>query len=345
MKTLSGFDQEWLWHELAHAVRQQRPLPTALREIAETHPDTTRGRIARELGGRLARGGTLSQAVAEMGDQFPPGVAAALEAGERARRLPEVLDALSCAARAQGAFRSSILYAVTYPLILGLSALAVLLFVNFGIRPDLETLAADLELPVSKPDEIVRVLMQAGAFAVLLVPALALLLLYVAPVRCMPFRRLLDGLRMKVPLVGGVVRHHLLSRWCAGVGMLVRAGVAESAAVRLAGESVGNVNVEAESGALSARLEEGFGMGAALEESRFFPPMLAWTVQAAERAGGHSHVWPVAEELYRRQGEASAGVMSVALRTLFVLAAFLAVGVTVYSFVAILMQLMNGLMW
>ncbi len=105
MKVLRGCDLEWLFEELAHIVRQERPLPTALQELAEANRNTTRGVIARRLATALEEGRTLSQAVAREEAAFPPGVAGALQAGERSGRLSEVLGSLSESARVETALR------------------------------------------------------------------------------------------------------------------------------------------------------------------------------------------------------------------------------------------------
>ena len=49
MKTLSGADLEWLWAEMAHAVRVAHPLPDALRELAKANPGTRRGKAAQRI--------------------------------------------------------------------------------------------------------------------------------------------------------------------------------------------------------------------------------------------------------------------------------------------------------
>ena len=123
MRLFSGADQEWLWLELAHAVRQEQSLPDVLQGLAASHAGTRRGAMAGALAASVASGMSLSAAVTSSGSVFGPGVGVSLEAGERSGDLDDVLDSLSDNARADGAFRDTILAAVTYPLALTLVAL------------------------------------------------------------------------------------------------------------------------------------------------------------------------------------------------------------------------------
>jgi len=342
MKTLSGADLEWFWAEMAHAARTAQPLHAALGELAKANPGTRRGRAAERIAGAMSSGKSLPQAVAEDG-AFPFGAAEALESGERGGRLEEVFESLSESARTEAYFRLSITHAIIYPAVIAVAALAVAMFMLTRIMPLFEQMFKEMNLEMPVLTKLALGGFVTGAFVLLTVPALMLALLYVVPPRCLPFRWVCDGLRLNLPLLGEVLRRFLLARWCGAMSLLVRAGVPEPQAVRLAGRSTGHAGVEALSQWLAGELEKGRPLGEAMEEKRFFPPPLVWMVSSSQKIGGHAGVWPAAQDLYRTQGERLSYVASVILRVAFIALAFLMVMVTVAALFLPLVRLMQSL--
>jgi len=343
LKTLSADDQAWLWHELAHAIRHERPPAQALGELAETNAGTARGKVALRLADSLNAGESVSQAVGRLSDSFDFGAAPAIEAGEKASRVSEVLESLAESIRAESHLRSGIAHAVLYPVLLAIAALAAILFIHFRILPWFDEIWDEFELGTSSATRLFPILCQVEAFVLLFVPALSLFILYLAPRRIMPFQQQLDSARLAFPLVGRAMGRVHLARWCRTMGMLVQAGVPEPAAVRLAGKGTGNARVAAISNDLGERLERGASLAQAMEGEWFFPPPLAWMVASAERAGGHARVWPVASDMYRTRGERLNYMISIVLRILFIMLAFQIIGVVVLTIFLPLIQLMNSL--
>ena len=343
MKRLSGSDQAWLWEELSYAIRREQPLPNALRELGQANAGTRRGSMALSLADVLASGASLPQAVKRAEDFFAPGVAAALETGERSGRLPELFSALSESARLESSMRSIIARVLIYPVVLAVGALAVICFIQFGILPEFDQIWKDLDMETGFMTHPLPLLLQVEACALLLIPALVLIIVYLVPRRLLPFRKYVDGLRMKLPLVGGVVRKLQLLRWCESMAMLIAAGVPEPEAVRLVGRSAGNARVEAISQELGERIERGMSLSEGMRNESFFPEPLKWMVASAEAAGGHARVWPVARDMYRTQANRSSYIVSVILQICFVLLACQVVGATIIGVFAPLIRLMNSL--
>jgi type IV pilus assembly protein PilC len=310
--------------------------------MARANPGTRRGAAAQRIADSLSSGKTLSQIIAEDGT-FPLGAADALAAGEHSGRLEAVLEYLSASARTETDFRLSIIHAVAYPVVIAVAGLAVGIFIQVRILPLFRQMYQDMDLELPEVTKAMLGGFVINAFLVLTLPAFLLVLLYVVPPRLVPFRGLCDSVRLRLPLLGEVLRRFLLARWCGAMALLVRAGVPEPQAVRLAGRSTGHVGVEAQSKWLSGELEKGRPLAEAMEERPFFPPPLVWMVGSSQRLGGHAPIWPAARELYQAQGERLSFVVSIVLRVLFIVLAFMMVGVTVSAMFLPLIKLMRAL--
>lgn len=340
---LPGNDLEWLFGELAHTVRQGKPLAGALAGLARAEESTRRGKAADRLSRAVSLGRTLSAAVAEDAATYPPGTVAAVEAGERSGRLAEVLTTLCEHARMEDDLRHNLSRAIVYPVIISIGAAAAMIFIHIVIVPQFWQMFDELnvELPFMTTEGILAIKIM--SVLLVFIPAGVITVLYLVTAPWMPWRPLLDALRVGLPVVGAPLRRLLLSRWCATAGMLFAAGVPEPKAVRLAGDSSGNLAVRSTSHRIADRIEAGTPLSQAMSRESFFPPVLSWMVGAAEQGGGHRALWPIVRDIYTDQARVETTVVAMVVGVFFAFVTIQLVGLTVWSLFLPLIKLMNSL--
>ncbi len=329
MFRLSKSNLEWLWAELSLAVRQEKSVPGALDKLSQRAFEGPRARLAQQLAAAVNSGKPLSQAVAEQGRRFPPGTAEILAAGERTGRLSEVLDSLAQDARMVDTLRYNITYAILYPCILALFALGLLVYMRVVVFPMFYRMFVELDVCLPTLTLLMPTIAQVEIGVLLIFPALVLMVLYVMPFT-IPVA--LDGMRLKVPVIGRLIHRMLLARWCRMAGLLFSAGVPEPEAVRIIGRASGNRIVQKMADRMALRLEAGEPLEQVMAtEHFFFPPMLTWSAGAASASGGHARIWPMAEELYRRQAQTRSVVVSAVLRLYFPLVVYQVIGLALVA--------------
>lgn len=338
MFRLSKSNLEWLWAELSLAIRQEKSVPAALEKLSQRAFSGDCARAVERLAAAVNSGKTLSQAVAEQGRVFPAGTAEMLAAGERTGRLPEVLDTMAQDARLVDALSYNISHAILYPCILAFAALGLLLFLRLEILPAFYAMFAELDVALPAMTLCLPTIVTCEIVVLLLLPALALAALYVVPFT-VPVA--LDGMRLRVPIVGTLMRRVLLARWCRMAGLLFAAGVPEPEAVRIIGNAAGNRVVREMAGQMAAELKAGRPMEEVMAGHDFFPPVLTWSVGAAAASGSHARIWPVAEDLYRRQAQARSIVVGAVLRLYFPLMVYQVVGGGLVALFLPLIKLLN----
>ncbi len=179
------------------------------------------------------------------------------------------------------------------------------------------------------------------ALLLLILPASILVFLYVVPPGALPFRRILDFMRLNLPLIGKTTRLLCLSRWCGAMGAMIAAGVPESEAVRLAGALSGNAQIERLGQRLAESVTGGEPLWRAMALQRFFPRPLTWMLEKAAGGGSHARVWQLAREMYVRQTRHSGYIISVVLRVLLGVLGFQVVVVAAYTIIMPLMTMMS----
>lgn len=137
-----------LSEEIAALARSGVPLDQGLSALGRELPGRL-GRVAKEMGGQLAAGMSLDQAVAQSGARFPPGYQALLEAGLRSGNLPGILQGMMQLARKTGELRRQITLAAINPLLVVVVTFVLFLFWLVKIAPVYLVISEDWDINVN----------------------------------------------------------------------------------------------------------------------------------------------------------------------------------------------------
>ena len=132
--------------EIAALVRAGVPLDRGLRSLGEDLPGRL-GRFATQLSERIARGESLTDALAEPTSKLPRLYRAVIEAGIAAGRLPAALESLAGSLRRLAETRRSVVLSLTYPLLLFLLAWGLFAFSASMLAPAVYHSFQELHLP------------------------------------------------------------------------------------------------------------------------------------------------------------------------------------------------------
>lgn len=216
---------EFSYH-LATVLESGVPLLEGLRDLAADRQNALSPQLD-ELAARVESGASLSEALAEQSDVFPPLVRSLVAAGEESGRLDEILRDLVRHLEWRQALRRQVASAVVYPALvtvgmIGLGALlTTVVLPNFiGIFRSL-----DVQLPW-----ITRALLATHGF--LAAHGLGLLIGLAGAAVAVALLRRLEAVRMqidaawlRVPVLGSLVSMVEMSRLSHNLGLLYGAGV------------------------------------------------------------------------------------------------------------------------
>ncbi len=120
--------------EIAALVRAGVPLDRGLRGLGEDLPGRL-GRFAAQLSAQIARGESLTDALAEPASNLPRLYRAVVEAGIAAGRLPAALESLAGSLRRLAQTRRTVVLSLVYPLLLFLVAWGLFAFSASTLAP------------------------------------------------------------------------------------------------------------------------------------------------------------------------------------------------------------------
>jgi len=98
-------------------------------------------------------------------------------------------------------------------------------------------------------------------------------------------RRVIDGLLLKLPVLGQVLRKIAVARFCRTLGTLVSSGVPILEGLEITARTAGNAVVEDAIMATRKSIEEGRTIAEPLKATDVFPPMVVQMVAVGEQTG------------------------------------------------------------
>lgn len=233
-------------------------------------------------------GRSLSQAMAEHPQVFGDIFVGLIKAGESSGQLPQVLRSLHDTLRWQDELAAHTRKLLLYPAFLACFVAGAFFFVMLHLVPKLAGFMGNLgqQIPLQT-----RLLIATSDFVVahwpwlLAMPILVLLSLRLALRNSLRLRRRLDGLQLRLPLIGPLLHKIVLARFASTFALLYRSGIPILTALRDTEAVVGNCAIE--DGLRQAReaIADGQSVAAAFQQAQLFPPLVLRMLRVGESTG------------------------------------------------------------
>jgi len=235
----------------------------------------------------VEHGCALSEAFAAHPGIFPALVVGMVRAGESSGRLQEVMERLADLLEFEAATEQRVKAATRYPkLVVGALAIAFVVLMSAVVPKFVGMFSAQhvaLPLPTRMLIRINDLVQQHG---LLLLAGTALAVFGWRRFSKTPRGRfLVDGLLLRLPVLGRLNQLIAMSRFSKILSLLLRSGVPILKAFEMVSETVGNSVVAAAVGRVRAEVEKGSGVSRPMRTSGFFPPMVVQMVAIGEETG------------------------------------------------------------
>jgi len=291
--------------ELAALLKAGLPLFQSLDVMLERQTDAQFRRSLQAIREKVKSGTALSEAVRAEGQLYPSMFAASLVAGERSGSLETVLRRFVAYLRLNQALRKKAVAASIYPLVLLLVMLAMVAVLMVFVIPRFEDFYSGLDVPLPALTRglifIARGIVSNLWIVVPLLVALPVLL--VAFLRREGSAVLVDGLLLKLPYLGRLMRMYATSQLARTLATLLQGGLPLLNALEVAASSIGNRAMAAAVARAIVPIREGRSLTQALETTGMLENLTLEMVKVGEQTGALGEMLTAVAEFYDEELE------------------------------------------
>ncbi|HUU69786.1 MAG TPA: type II secretion system F family protein [Planctomycetota bacterium] len=262
------------------------PVVQGLEDLAD-NAGGSMARVARTLADEIRGGTGLAEAMARFPGIFPRVYTSVVQAGESAGEAGPILRRLADYNQWLLETRANVLRALMYPVIL-LTAVGglVLLLLTFLVPRMLKVLTrARVELPL--PTKILMAISNflSGNILIIGLAVAGIAVGFLVFRRSAGGRMLIDSAKLRLPLVGTLLRKVCAARFANTFSTLYRAGIGTVESLEIAEQVVGNARVAAALRDARERVVQGETLSAAIRRSGTFPPLVVRMIGLGEQTG------------------------------------------------------------
>ena len=273
-------------------------------------------------------GSTLEQAMERYPKVFDRLFRAMVRSGEQSGRLEEAMDRIAFQVEKADDLRRQVKSALMYPaLVFGFAAVVLVAIVAFviptfaGIFEDLAEEhpeeASGLPLPTQICVDVSNAL---TGYWYIIIPALV-----IAVVGFFKWKKtdrgheLWDRFKLRLPAkIGDVIQKVALARWSRTFSGAVSSGVPMLQAIRLTGETSGNVVVEQAMDDVYASVKQGGSLAGPIEENPIFPPMVGHMIAVGEETGQLEHMLTKIADFYEAEVDANVKALTALIQPIMI---------------------------
>ena len=313
--SISAVELANLMRELATAIEAGLPLMQGLVTVRRQAANVRQEVILDFLIARVESGRPLHEACKEYGGPFDDMVVGMIRAGDASGKMHEVLHQLSDLLERSVEVRRELVGATIYPMIvMVIMAISVVIFVTV-LLPKLMVPLQAQDVPLPWPTQVLLAVADfVGAWWWLMIAgAIGGFFGWRAWTAVPANRRKVDGLLLKVPLLGTLLRDIAVARFTRTLGTLCAAGIPILTSLGIVRDTLGNTVMMDAIDEVRERVTTGGSLATPLERCGHFPPLLVQIVNIGERSGRLEGMLLHAASAFDRQVNNSLKIFSKAL--------------------------------
>jgi type IV pilus assembly protein PilC len=255
-------------------------------------------------------GRSLSQALAEFPEAFSKVFVSLVRSGEQTGKLGDVLKSLTESLKWEDELHSQTKKLMMYPAFVGGAVLLVTLFLMIYLVPQMAGFIKNMgqDLPL----QTVLLIHVSDFFVnywwvVVAAPFVVWGALHYAIRHYPAVEYTIDAYKLRVPLLGPILRRIILSRFASSFAMMYSSGITVLDAIRSCEEIVGNKPLENALRTVGQQIAEGKNMTTAFQDAALFPPLVVRMLKIGENTGALDTALLNVSYFYNREVRESIG--------------------------------------
>lgn len=333
--------------QMSTLVNAGLPLMRAIRVLQRQEKNAALKDALSQMADSIESGSTFAEALAAHPKIFDRLFVNMVKAGEVGGVLDVVLARLSEFQEKAEKIKGKVKSAMTYPLVVLVMAVGILMFLMTYIVPKFSEIFGDLMGGKGMPAitqfvmNVSEVLKTKFPFVLIGIAVLVGVLKLVAMTK--KGRYGLDYFKLHAPVFGNLVTKNSISRFTRTLGTLMGAGVPVLQALNIVKETVGNEVISKAVTTIHDAVKEGENMAPPIASSKVFPPMVISMVEVGEETGALPDMLMKVADSYDEDVDNAVASMTSIIEPLLIIFLAVVVGSIVIALFMPLVSIMGSL--
>ncbi len=344
-KKVKNKDRVIFLRQLATMIDAGLPIVEALKSLAGEMANQSFKQVLEKVARDIEGGLSFSEALKKHSDVFPEIYINMVRVGESSGEIDKALNELADQQEKDYALLSKIKSALAYPLFILLSLVVVGTIMVIFVMPQLSGLFEDAgeNLPF-----VTELLIGFSNFVkdfwwvvILIMAVLGVGSYYY--VRTPNGRSNWDLFKIKVPVIGGMLKKIYVARFSGMLQTLERSGIPIVKALLIAANSIANVHYKKALEKAAKDVENGVPLGTSLARHPHFPLLVIQMIKVGEKTGKLDEVLDKMEGFYRREVDVTAKTFSSLIEPVLMVIIGIVIGIVVASVILPIYNLAGAL--
>lgn len=329
--------------QLAMMMKSGLPLVDAFKALEEQTENKYFSQVIADISSEVKGGKPFSEIISRYPKIFSEFYVAIVSSGEKSGKLDEVLGRLADQLEKDYELITKIKAAVTYPILVICALVGIVILMLIFVIPQLKSIFADMgvQLPL-----ITRIILGISDAIIIYWYIFVILILgLIFGIRLLsrtPRGGLLwDKFKLKMPLIGPLIKKIYMTRFCRTTGTLVASGLPILNIIETVKGVINNRIYQDAFKNISADLESGIQLSDSLRKQKVFPAMIYHLVATGEKSGKMDYVLISMANFFDKEIETSTNSLATLIEPILIIIVGAGVGLVVASVIMPIYSLVN----
>ncbi|MBK9293372.1 MAG: type II secretion system inner membrane protein GspF [Oligoflexia bacterium] len=341
--SVSVQDLSLMTRQLATLIKSQIPLVDALAALVDQVDNLVLRSAVSDIRQMVTEGSSFHKALGKYPKIFSNIYISMCEAGEMSGTLDIILIRLAEFTEKQNELRNKVRAAMMYPMIMAFFGFAVMIVMFVVVIPKVTQIFEDLEKQLPWYTEVLIGISKfiADYWLMLIIGFVASILMFLRWSSSENGRPKWDAMKLKIPVVGKLVRMIAVSRFAKTLSTLLAGGVPMLNAFDIVKNVVDNKVFERVIIECRDQVSEGNSVAGPLKKSGEFPPIVTHMVNIGEKTGELENMLTQVSEAYDFQVNVAISGLTSILEPIMLIFMGLIVGFIVFSIMIPILEMSN----
>lgn len=321
---------------------------STLDALSMTQSTTQNGKLKKALGvviDKLKGGQSLSYAMKDFEDIFPPVMIQMIKAGEASGQLDDIFERLSIQFDKSYRMQNQIKSALAYPKMIVLVMIIALVVVCAYIVPMFVDIFKELNTKIPWSTKLFMALSElfTTKWYIMIIIVVFAVSIWLIISHNEKGRRMIDKVKLKIPLVNNLVIKTASANFARTLSTLLKAGMDYPSSLDIVKDTMDNTYFIDGIQQIKTDVENGLPLTDSLKKTNMFPELLENLLQVGEETGNIEQMLENSANYFEDEVQTATQQLTAALNPIIIIVLGVFVGLLVYSIYTPMFSMYNGI--